>query len=104
MAPLPATAQASGGPLSVLDAPAGGAAVGAAVAGAAADHDGAAFVAGGGVGLVFERELVLFGDGGAGDDFLLGDGDGAGRGAVSGDDADGLFLLCSHEFGAEPFE
>ncbi len=31
-------------------------------------------MAGGGVGLVFEGVLVFFGDGGAGDDFLLGHG------------------------------
>ena len=61
-------------------------------------------MAGGGVGLVFESVLVLFGDGGAGDDFLLSHGDGAGRGAVPGDNADGLFFFRGHKFGAEPLE
>ena len=67
---------------SPLTATRGGAAVQAAVAGAVSDHDGAAFVAGGGVGLGFEGQLVLFGDGGAGDDLLLGDGDRSGGGAI----------------------
>ena len=43
----------------------------------------------GGVGLRLKSQLVLFGEGGAGDDLLLGYGDWAGGGAIPGDEAFG---------------
>src|SRR5436309_4852138 len=82
----------------------GGTAVQAAVARAAADHDAAAFVAGWGVGLGFESQLVLFRGGGTRHDLLLGYRDRASGRAIARHDANSLFLLCRHEFRPEPLE